>query len=89
MPHTASPIWRDMASTYETLRRSSWWLPGIGDKSFWLDNWLSESLVGPQPVDALLTIAQGKEIFADLKHLIPERLHTEINDVVLTPECPD
>lgn len=59
IPQTASPIWRSMTSHYTELWNSLRWLVGCGDKSFWLDNWVGQILVGPQPVDATLTIAQG------------------------------
>lgn len=58
-------------------------------KSFWLDNWTGQILLGPQPVDANLTIAQGLAIYEDIKNLIRDRNHGEIEQAVLAMETPD
>lgn len=68
---------------------SSRWLVGCGDRSFWHDNWMGQILIGVQPVDANISIAQGIANFDDLKHMIPEQLHVSINSVVLAPDQPD
>lgn len=78
IPPTASPLWRSVASHFEALNADSRWIIGDGSRSFWLDNWIGERLIGPHPVDANLTVAQGLENFESLKYLIPARLHATI-----------
>lgn len=44
-------------------------------RRFWLDNWAGEPLLGPRPIDASLTIAEGWNIIPELWHLILTNLH--------------
>lgn len=48
-----------MATHYDQLKAHSQWLVRSGSRGFCLDNWTGDILLGPHPVDAILTIAQG------------------------------
>lgn len=83
VPSNASPLWRSIVTFEQHLTKNSRWIVGSGNAKFWVDNWLGQALVGPQPVDADLSIKQGLEIIDELKEFIHANLLAQISSVSL------
>lgn len=62
----SSPMWSSVVRHYPILCNVSRWIIGKGTRWFWMDNWLGEIILGPQPVDATLSIADDDYRFTTL-----------------------